>query len=52
MLNGYLSRLAEKQIEDTLSAMGAVLVQGARAVGKSTTSQRLSKSYISIDEFP
>lgn len=46
----YFRRLAEKQIEETLSAMGAVLVQGPRAVGKSTTSRRLSKSYISIDE--
>lgn len=46
----YFKRLVEKQIEETLSAMGAILVQGPRAVGKSTTSRRLSKSYISIDE--
>jgi len=46
----YLNRLAERQIKDTLSAMGAVLVQGPRAVGKSTTARRFSKSYISLDE--
>jgi len=33
-----------------MSAMGAVLIQGPRAVGKSTTARRLSKSCISIDE--
>ncbi|MDR2557052.1 MAG: AAA family ATPase, partial [Bacteroidales bacterium] len=49
-MSEYFFRLAEKRIEDTLSTMGAVLVQGARAVGKSTTSRRLSKSQISIDE--
>ena len=46
----YYNRLIERQIEDTLSAMGAVLVQGPRAVGKSTTARMLSESYISIDE--
>ena len=46
----YYNRLVDKQIEDTLSAMGAALVQGPRAAGKSTTARRLSKSYISIDE--
>jgi predicted AAA+ superfamily ATPase len=46
----YFNRLVENQIKDTLSAMGAVLIQGPRAVGKSTTSRRLSKSSISIDE--
>ena len=49
-MNGYLNRLVEREIEDTLSAMGAVLVQGPRAVGKSTTARRLSKSHVSIDE--
>jgi len=46
----YYKRLVERQINDTMDAMGAVLVQGPRAVGKSTTARRLSKSYISIDE--
>jgi hypothetical protein len=46
----YLDRLAEQQIQDTLSAMGAVLVQGPRAVGKSTTARRFSQSHISLDE--
>ena len=49
-MEAYYKRLIERQIEDTLSAMGAILVQGPRAVGKSTTARRLSKSYISIDE--
>ena len=49
-MNDYRNRLIEKNITDTLSAMGAVLVQGPRASGKSTTARRLSKSYISIDE--
>jgi predicted AAA+ superfamily ATPase len=49
-MKAYYSRLVEKQIKESLDAMGAVLVQGPRAVGKSTTARRLSKSYISIDE--
>ena len=49
-MKNYHNRLLERQIKDSLSAMGAVLVQGPRAVGKSTTAQRLSNSYISIDE--
>lgn len=46
----YRNRLIEMQIYKTLSAMGAVLIQGARAVGKSTTARRFSKSAVSIDE--
>jgi len=46
----YYSRLTERQIKDSLSAMGAVLIQGPRAVGKSTTARRLSKSCITLDE--
>jgi len=49
-MKDYYNRLIDNQIKDSLSAMGAVLVQGPRAVGKSTTARRLSNSYISIDE--
>ena len=45
----YLHRIAEKEINETLLAMGAVLVQGARAVGKSTLAKKLAKSDISLD---
>ena len=45
----YLHRIAEKEINETLLAMGAVLVQGARAVGKSTIAKKLAKSDISLD---
>src|SRR5690554_3895550 len=48
-MQDYLHRIAEKEVEETLSAMGAVLVQGARAVGKSTIAKHLSKSNISLD---
>jgi len=50
MLDGdYLYRIAENEITETLSAMGAVLIQGARAVGKSTIAKHLTKSGISLD---
>lgn len=46
----YHNRLIEREIVEVLSAMGAVLIQGTRAVGKSTTARRFSKSSVSIDE--
>ncbi|MDR1653395.1 MAG: DUF4143 domain-containing protein [Prevotellaceae bacterium] len=49
-MSDYLFRIAEEEIRETLSAMGAVLVQGARAVGKSTTAKYLAKSALSLDE--
>jgi len=49
-MNEYRNRLIHRQIEEALSAMGAVLVQGPKAVGKSTTSRRFAKSSISLDE--
>ncbi len=45
----YLIRIAENEINEALSAMGAVLVQGARAVGKSTIAKKLAESSISLD---
>ncbi|MCO5259142.1 MAG: AAA family ATPase [Crocinitomicaceae bacterium] len=45
----YLYRIAESEINETLLAMGAVLIQGARAVGKSTIAKHLAKSDISLD---
>lgn len=47
--NKYLYRIAENEIKETLAAMGAVLIQGARAVGKSTIAMHLTKSGISLD---
>lgn len=49
-MNTYHNRLIEREISETLSAMGAVLIQGTRAVGKSTTARRFSKSSVSMDE--
>lgn len=45
----YLYRIAENEITETLAAMGAVLIQGARAVGKSTIAKHLTKSGVSFD---
>jgi len=45
----YLYRIAENEITETLAAMGAVLIQGARAVGKSTIAKHLTQSGISLD---
>lgn len=42
-MTDYLHRIAEKEINETLLAMGAVLIQGARAVGKSTIAKKVSK---------
>ena len=48
-MTDYLHRIAEKEINETLLAMGAVGIQGARAVGKSTIAKKLAKSDISLD---
>lgn len=45
----YIARLADELLARTLDRFPAVLVTGPRAVGKTTTSQRLTRSVVRLD---
>ena len=46
----YLPRIADKQLENILSVMGAVLITGPKWCGKTTTSQQQAKSIIKMQD--
>ena len=48
----YLPRIADGEIAADLATFGAVVVQGPRAVGKTTTAQRWSASSVRLDSDP
>lgn len=45
----YRDRIADKLLQDKLEAMGAVLIEGPKACGKTTTAEQQAKSMIYID---
>ena len=45
----YLPRIADQIMEDLLSATGAVLIQGPKWCGKTTTGRMIAKSVIEMD---
>ena len=50
-MSDYKKRIADILLEEKLEAMGAVLIEGPKACGKTTTAEQLAKSvvrYISI----
>jgi predicted AAA+ superfamily ATPase len=48
----YKKRIIDKQIEQQLTALGGILLEGARGVGKSTTAKHYAASYTSLEESP
>lgn len=46
----YLPRIADKLLEDRLNAKGAVLIEGPKWCGKTTTAKQMAKSGISMDK--
>ncbi|MCQ2262114.1 MAG: DUF4143 domain-containing protein [Bacteroidales bacterium] len=46
----YIPRVADSQMEDLLEAMGAVLVQGTKWCGKTTTAAHHAKSTLYMDD--
>ena len=46
----YLHRIADKLLEERLNAKGAVLIEGPKWCGKTTTAKQKAKSFISIDQ--
>lgn len=48
----YRERVADRLLPDYLTAFGAVVVEGARATGKTSTALRHSKSSVRLDSAP
>ena len=46
----YKSRIADILLEDKLDAMGAVLIEGPKACGKTTTAEQQAKSILYMDD--
>lgn len=46
----YKSRIADQLLQEKLEAMGAVLIEGPKACGKTTTAEQQAKSIIYIDD--
>lgn len=49
-MNDYLPRIADGEIADRMRVMGAVLIEGPKACGKTVTATRLAKTIIRFDE--
>ena len=45
----YLPRIADKLLKERLNAKGAVLIEGPKWCGKTTTAKMQAKSFISMD---
>ena len=48
-MKDYLPRIADKLLEERLDAKGAVLIEGSKWCGKTTTAKQKAKSFISMD---
>lgn len=48
----YKQRFADAQIAEMLATFGAVVIEGARGVGKSTTALQFATSAVSLDSSP
>lgn len=46
----YKSRIADQLLQEKLEAMGAVLIEGPKSCGKTTTAEQQAKSIIYIDD--
>lgn len=46
----YRNRIADKLLRDKLDAMGAVIIEGPKACGKTTTAEQQAKSIIYMDD--
>lgn len=49
-MNSYRPRIMDRILKDELDAMGAVLLEGPKACGKTTTAEQLSGSVIYMDD--
>ena len=47
---GYIQRIADKQLSERLEAFGAVLIEGPKWCGKTTTAEQMSNSVIRMQD--
>ena len=47
---GYLKRTADKVLEEQLEAFGAILIEGPKWCGKTTTAEQVAKSIIKLQD--
>ena len=50
MTRNYKKRIADQMLADKLEAMGAVLIEGPKGCGKTTTAEQQAKSVIYMDD--
>lgn len=48
----YRRRIADQLVTDALASFGAVVIEGPRAVGKTTTGLQVARSSVRLDESP
>ena len=46
----YLSRIADRMLHERLDAFGAVLIEGPKWTGKTTTAEQMAKSVIKLQD--
>ena len=51
-MNGYRARIVDQIVQDALATFGAVIIQGPRAVGKTTTGLQVAASSMRLDSSP
>lgn len=51
-MSGYRTRIVDQIVQDALATFGAVIIQGPRAVGKTTTGSQVAASSIRLDSSP
>lgn len=51
-MDGYRTRIVDQIVQDALATFGAVIIQGPRAVGKTTTGLQVAASSIRLDSSP
>jgi len=51
-VSSYFPRIADHLVEDALKSFGAVVLEGPRAAGKTTTGHKFSNSSVSLDSAP
>ena len=49
-MDNYRKRIMDRIIKDELDAMGAVLIEGPKACGKTTTAEQICESVIYMDD--
>ena len=46
----YLQRVADKMLQERLETFGAVLIEGPKWTGKTTTAEQHAKSFITLQD--